>query len=132
MTEKIGNPVGRNGEKWLRTREPFEEVKQVETAKGTVINTGEKYLVKPKYLSVRLPARAELIMWDPYGLPGGPNDMGEGLHKCRIRVDFRFYIPPEHEYSHMDQETRRVEGMNLDFVVGSDQEITRDRSNCNA
>lgn len=137
-----------NAKTWNKRREPFSNEQEWTTENGTHIEVGKTVLAKPQYVSKRLPAVVEQIYWDPQGLPGGKFDhrgekVGEdedgnyifenpSAYDCILKVQFRFDVPEEHEYSHMDGKTHRTEAYNLDFVVGTGSEIKRDRSNCNA
>lgn len=118
---------------WLRETEPFAEEQEWETEAGTHVETGGEYLVKPKYIDRRLPAECIKIQWVPLTLPGGDGDnrdSGGGV-EGEIIAYFRFDVPGGDEYDHMDGKQRKSEAYNLDFVVGTDEEIRRDRSNCN-
>lgn len=144
------------GNNYSQRREPFSNVDEWETEAGTRIEVGQDVLVKPQYVSQRLPAVVDRIYWDPQGLPGGKFDhRGEKVSRtdpaelddpdvdpvgyenpseydCILKAQFRFDVPEDHEYSHMDGKTRRLEAFNLDFCIGTDPEIRRDRGNCNA
>lgn len=141
-----------SGNNYSQRREPFSTVDEWETEAGTRIETGEKVLVKPTFVSERLPAVVEKIYWAPKGLTGGKFDhrgeivgwtgdepkTGEAIferpseYDCILKAQFRFDVPEDHEYSHMDGKTCRLEAFNFDFCIGTDPEIRRDRANCNA
>lgn len=141
--------MGRKHKPWQREREPFSDHADGEwtTEAGTRVAVGEHVLAKPQYVSERLPAVVERIYWDPQGLTGGQFDhRGERVgtdddgnavfehpdrYVCVLKVQFRFDVPEGDEYDHMDGKTHRTEAFNLDFVVGADREIRRDRGNCN-
>jgi len=59
---------------WSQRAEPFSNINEYETEEGLTLEVGDNVLVKPQYVSERLPATVERIYWDPQGLPGGKFD----------------------------------------------------------
>lgn len=115
---------------YRQVREPFEETDEWTTEAGTRVETGETVLVKPRYITARLPAEVDTVFWDPIGLPGGEHDRGDDGHVCILNVWFTFRPEEGDEYDHMAGKQVKYEAYNLDFCVGSDREIRRDRANC--
>lgn len=113
-----------------KVKEPFSEVEQFETENGTKLEVGGEVLCKPTYIRQRLPAVVENLYWNPRGFPGGKFERRDG-HVCVLNASIRFTVPDDHEYSHMDGKTVRIESYNLDFCIGTTEEIYRDRRGCN-